>query len=299
MSFPRWALVAVAFVLAGCSGSTVPDALAAEQDGAATTAPAEQAVDDALPALSDAADPDEPDSDDAGSPDADSAVDSDAGSQSGASGEVSPIEAFDPNAEPPAAGEVDTSRAWISRRSMSASEIEVVWSTPEVSSEYHVHRLPRTSDIEPDSSLLTDANRIHVADEQGVFVDTGVTAGERYWYAIRGIDDGGAVQSVGWHLTAAVTDTQPPSAVEFDLEERDGAIFIEWDEPAENFELHSYRILRAVGDGEPEVVGATWTLDQRSFIDETPPQAVVTYSVVALDFHWNDSEPTEVTVDLS
>lgn len=285
MAFRRWFLAVAAIVLAGCSGSgaVAPESAAPEQvaPDASEIEPVEVPVED---------DPD-------GSA-VDPNVEPSDGTGDGSESSVAPppLEAPDENIT---FTEPDSSDAWISRRSMEATSIEVVWSAPEGAVEYQVHRLGRTDLARPQATELTESNRLHTGEETGTFLDDTVVAGELYWYGIRGVDAEGEVLSVGWHEAAAVTDVEPPEQVELSAVQSDGAVLLEWTEPAENFQLHGYRILRAVGNGEPEVVATTWTLDQRSFLDDGAPEGAVSYSVVAFDFHWNDSDPTEVTIDRS
>lgn len=222
------------------------------------------------------------------------------GSQEPASSEAPPpVEAYDPDAEPVSDVETDPTTAWISRRSMSAERVEVVWSAPEGAAEYQIHRVLWEDRAEPDGSVMTADNLITTGDVVGSFVDDDVTDGEQYWYGVRGVDADGNAISVGWHWVAAVTDDQPPSKVPLSAQQPDvSSVLVSWSEPEENYQMHGYRILRAVGDSEPEVVATTWDLNQMSFLDSDPPSGTVTYSVVAFDFHWNDSEPAEVTLEL-
>ena len=193
----------------------------------------------------------------------------------------------------------DATTAWISRRSMNASEIELVWSAPEGADTYEIHRLVRTEETPPPTQALAEENRIHDGPENGTFVDQGVIDGTAYWYGIRGLDAAGNVVSVGWHQAAAVTDEQPPSPVALTLEETEQSIMLSWNQPEENFELHGYRILRSVDDQEPEILATTWNIDQTTFVDDSAPSGTVTYLVAAFDFHWNESERSEVSIDIS
>ncbi len=274
----------VLLALAGCSGSTAPEARS-DRDAPTAASAAEVAASEQEPGSV------------ITNNDTNTGVDSSAAAAAQASSPP-PVEAFDASATQPAT-DIDPTSAWISRRSMSSSAIELVWSAPEGSAEYQVHRVPGTSDMQPDDSEMSAENLIHTGDFNGVHVDDAVTEGTRYWYGVRGLDADGAVVSTGWHLAAAITDDEPPAQVELTAEQTDGSVLLSWNQPAENYELHSYRILRAVGNEEPEVVASTWDINQTSFIDDDPPDELVTYSVIAFDFHWNGSEPSEVTLDRS
>ena len=183
---------------------------------------------------------------------------------------------------------------------MSASLIDVVWSAPEGASSYELHRieadLPASVEDEPDASVMTADTLVVSIDATGTFEDTSVVEGTAYWYGVRGLNEDGSVASIGWHLTFAVTDDEPPAPIDFEVEDGDGQVLISWTAPAENFQLHGYRIVRGEAGAELETVGMTWNLDQMSFIDPDPPAGDVTYSVLALDFHWNLSEGIEQTV---
>jgi len=217
--------------------------------------------------------------------------------------ESSAAEPLRPTGGPPitAAPQVDTTSAYISRLSMSADTIEVNWSESEGVAEYRVHRIPRTSDVEPPVEAMTDDNVIHVTNAGGRFADEDVEAGTEYWHGVREFSAAGVLVAHGWHKTAAVDDEEPPSVVDgITAVFENGEVVVTWAEPEENYQLHGYRVLRGI-DGEPsESIAVTWRLDQRSFIDEEPPiSADVIYEVVAFDFHWNQSAPGGVTVDLT
>ena len=284
----RYVLIAFAVLaLMGCSGSEDASAAladdASETVGDATDAPSSTSTSTTTTTTSPTTVPT-------------SAVEAE-GASAPATGSVAPARPFEPL---PESGPSETA-AWISRRSMSADVIEMVWSAPEGAASYEVHRVAN-QDGHPANSAMTSATRIHAFgpdESNGVFIDDDLAEGELYWYGVRSVDGDGQVLSVGWHETAAVTDEEPPSAVAASVEVGDQGILVSWDMPEENFRLHSYRVFRSVDGGEFEHVSSTWNIDQTSLLDDDPPSGVVTYSVVTLDFHWNESEPGTVTVDLS
>lgn len=183
---------------------------------------------------------------------------------------------------------------------MSADAIELTWSaSTEGAVEYQVHRVERTSETRPELSEMTSDNLLHTATEAGRFTDDTVSEGTRYWFGVRALAADGTVRAHGWHGADAVTDTTPPSLVgNLTAELVDGEALITWTTPEENYELHGYRVLRAVDGGELESLATTWRLDQTSLIDdELPASGTVTYGVKAFDFHWNDSEVALVELD--
>ncbi len=211
---------------------------------------------------------------------------------------VGAIRAYDDG--PTTTNAPDPTSAWISRSEMSASAIEVSWSAPEGAAAYDVHRVPRLSDDEPAAEVMTVDNLIHTGEAQGRFADDGVEEGTRYWYGVRGLSDDGVLLSHGWHRADAVTDLEPPDPVGVLSAVVEGAeVLVTWTQPDENYELHGYQIFRSLDGGEPEPMATTWKVEQTSFVDDRPPAAgQVTYEIVAFDFHWNDSEPARVAVDL-
>lgn len=213
------------------------------------------------------------------------------------------VPALTPAGEPSSENEPEnTNSAWISRRSMTAEGIELTWSAPEGASVYEIHRVSHSSDSPPEAAAMSSETEIHTVGEggaTGVFLDEAVSEGARYWYGVRGLDAAGSTASIGWHRADAVTDNEAPAPVEVVLAVAEGEVLLSWVAPDENYQLHGYRVLRSIDGGEAEVVATTWNLDQTSFVDAEPPQAEVSYSVVAFDFHWNDSEPSPVSVDLS
>lgn len=181
--------------------------------------------------------------------------------------------------------------AWISRTLMADDRIEVTWSTVEGAGFYHLHRIRSVSDAVPDLGMMTSENQFLVADDSGVYVDTKVETGARYWYGVRALDANGALVSYFWHLAVAVTDEEPPAPVgAASATVEGGGVRVSWTQPSENYELHGYRLLRAVDGGAPEILRETWDLDETSFVDaDPPPGGVATYTIVAFDLHWNES----------
>lgn len=219
---------------------------------------------------------------------------------------VAPAEPFEEVERPEPVS--DPTSAWIARRFMTAAAIELTWSAPEGAADYQIHRLPLASENPPDVSAMTNENRIYSTSEsaepgdtgeRGLVTDTDVTEGEQYWYGVRGLDADGTVLSSGWHQADAVDDEEPPAQVAVNMTVENGVVTLTWEPPAENYELHSYRILRRISGEEFEIVSTTWNLDQTSFVDDDPPDGVDAYAVVAMDFHYNRSEPTALPVDLS
>ena len=214
-----------------------------------------------------------------------------AGSADSGAAAPAPLEAFDQNTEP----QEDTGgTAWISRVNMTAESIEVTWASTDNAVEYQIHRVP-LSPAPPGVEVLTAENLIHTATENGRVVDDTVEAGTQYWYGVRSLSASGDILAHAWHRADAVTDVDPPEAPGVSATAQDGGVLVEWSVPDEGYELHAYRVLRGVDGAEPELLATTWTLDQRSFIDDDPPASEeVVYQVVALDFHWNVSSPGEV-----
>lgn len=183
---------------------------------------------------------------------------------------------------------------------MSTSEIGLTWSTSDGAVEYQVHRLVRTSEDRPEAEAMTEATLIHTATDSGRWTDEGVEAGTKYWYGLRALAADGTLVAHGWHQTAAVTDEEPPSTVgELTATVDDEGVLVTWTQPTENYELHGYRVFRGVDGQEPESISTTWRVGQTSFLDDDPPVGEVTYRIVAFDFHWNDSAPSDVVIDLS
>lgn len=200
---------------------------------------------------------------------------------------------------PKTTSESASSMAYISRAAMSNTSIDMRWSSYDDAAEYRIHRLARTSDQRPELEAMTAENEVHIATATNAFVDDGVETGTRYWYGVRVLAADGALVAHGWHPADAITDEEPPTPVGgLEAVVKDGEVLLSWDEPDENYQLHSYQVLRGVDGAEPEGVSATWNLEQRTFIDDDPPSGTVTYQITSHDFHWNVSEPSEITVDI-
>ncbi len=211
------------------------------------------------------------------------------------------VEPLRPYTSSPSTTEPDYSTsAWISRKSMSDSNIELTWSSTDGAVEYQIHRLPRAVDDQPEVAEMTAENLIHTATDAGQWTDDGVLAGTPYWYGVRSLAADGTLVAHGWHRAAAVTDEEPPTEVgALAAVVGDDGVLVTWTQPDENYELHGYRVLRGVDGQEPELISNTWKVSQTSFLDDDPPAGQVTYQIVAFDFHWNESAPADVVIDLS
>lgn len=294
----RHSLFGVLLVLSACSGSASSDQSLAN-DSSNEEQPSESAIDEVESDDSPATTAPETTALETTASSTEPVSQGDDPSPESSSATVAPLT---PAGDPPPVDDSDNAdEAWISRRSMSADSIELTWAAPEGASSYEIHRLS-ASDSPPAESEMTAETQIHSTGNEGRsgrFTDSDVDEGAKYWYGVRGVDEAGETVSTGWHRADAVTDDEPPSSVEPTLSVENGTVFLEWAAPDENYALHGYRVLRTLDGEEPELVATTWNLDQRSFSDDEPPQATVSYSVVAFDFHWNDAEPSPVAVDLS
>ncbi len=210
-----------------------------------------------------------------------------------------PLRPYD-DEEPPAPSDEPTTSVWVTRSIMTADLIEIRWSAPEGAAEYHVHRMPRDSETRPDAAAMTEDNLIHVGEEASTYADDTVVDGTRYWYGVRGVAADGSVLSAGWHRADAVTDEQPPDPVgNLQAELVDGEAVVTWTEPNDNYSMYGYTVARVLDGGEPEIVVTTWDPDQTSFIDgDISGASQLSYQIYAFDFHWNDSAPAEVSVQL-
>jgi len=290
----RYPLVVALLVLAGCSGSTA--------SAPSSTEPAES-VESAVEAVGDDDDGNVESNSEVVSIEESTSTSTAAETVSDEPDEMSSVAPVVPAGDPvPPDPDASDTTAWLSRRSMSASAIELIWSAGVTSAECSLHRFAYAEE-RPDASAMTADNRIHTSPhlegEPNIFLDSDVTEGEKYQYGVICLDSAGAVSSVGWSRLDAVTDEEPPSPVEVSLDVEDGVVMMTWSEPEENYELHAYQIHRSVGGQEPEVIATTWNLDQRSFVDDDPPEGVTSYGVSSYDFHFNNSEPTMIAVDLS
>lgn len=222
------------------------------------------------------------------------------GTESATPSSTRAIRPYDETAATATNVERDPTHVWVSRITMREDLIEVIWESADDATAYHLHRIPWISETKPAVESMTPENEVHATNDNGTFADAEVEPGGRYWYGVRAVDPDGALIAHGWHSVAAVTDDESPSMVGgLSAVIDSGEVRVKWDRPEDNYELSGYRVLRAVDGGEPETVAATWDIKQTAFVDDRPPaEGRVTYSVVAMDFHWNLSEPAEVEVEL-
>ena len=146
LSMARWLFLAL--VVAACS-SAPGDALpGADSIAAPAESESEPSVPDS-PTTSSGQDPDE------------------------ASEPSEPVDPLRPAGDPQPEVVVGDNGAWISRRSLAASSIELTWSNGDGGDDvdFTIHRLVQTDDQPPVASELTADNLIHSAGDVGNFVD--------------------------------------------------------------------------------------------------------------------------------
>lgn len=291
-------------VFVGACSSEAPDVAAGSDAPAATSAPVEAptaaptaAVDEEIPTVTAASSNDSTPIADS-TPVADSTAIAD--SRAIADDEPAPLRPYGEVTPAPDTGEPSTS-VYVTRTSMTSDEIRIKWSAPEGAAEYQLHRVIRDSASRPEVDAMTEDSFVGDVEFTGTFEDDSVEEGTLYWYGVRGLAADGTLLSHGWHLGYAVDDTESPTMVgDITAVLSDGEIVISWSRPTDNYQLHAYRVYRAIEGGKPEGVVATWDLDQTSFVDDPAVlSGEVTYSVIAFDVHWNQSDPATVVVTVS
>jgi hypothetical protein len=255
-------LAALTLVLAGCSGS------ADEADSTSTVEEA-SAVEATQGAESDQAET--------------------TTTEERSSGSAPPASRADEN--PPVAGD----KHWIGRGTMTSSSIELVWSPVIDATGYQVYRLDDIIGFDPDTVPLDDAVLVFDGDAS-VTVDSDVVEGAFYTYVLEvQMSDGPLPRR--WTQTLAMDDTTPPSPItNLEVSAGPDGVLLTWDESSDDIEFASYSVSVLEGD-QLRYIGGGGDPEVTSFLDARPPAGIVTYSVQAVDFHDNRTEPVEIQYD--
>ena len=192
---------------------------------------------------------------------------------------------------PPVAGD----KHWIGRGTMTSSSIELVWSPVIDATGYRVYRLDDIIGFDPDSVPLDDAVLVFDGNAS-VAVDSNVAEGTFYTYVLEvQMSDGPLPRR--WTQTLAMDDTTPPSPItNLDITAGPDGVLLTWDESSDDIEFASYSVSVLEGD-QLRYIGGGGDPEVTSFLDTRPPAGIVTYSVQAVDFHDNRTEPVEIQFD--
>lgn len=104
------------------------------------------------------------------------------------------------------------------------------------------------------------------------------------------------VLSRRWTQGLAIDDTTPPTPItNLRSEMTAEGLLLSWDPSSDNVEFAAYSV--SIVDGEQlRYIGGGADVEQSSFLDTRPPAGTVTYSVQAVDFHDNRTEPATIEV---
>ncbi len=182
---------------------------------------------------------------------------------------------------------------WIGRGAMTASSIELVWAAVEGAESYRIHRFETVGGIDPDSVTLDETTLVHEGSAAVTTMDDGVVEGTFYTYILEVLVAGGSLER-RWTEGLARDDTTPPTPItNLRAESTTDGVLISWDPSSDDVEFASYSVSLVEGD-QLRYIGGGADEQQSSFLDTRPPDGVVTYSVQAVDFHDNRTEPATV-----
>jgi len=129
------------------------------------------------------------------------------------------------------------------------------------------------------------------------YLDGGLEPEHDYLYEVMAVDWAGNVSSAAaiTARTGSTGDLEPPSPPQHlrAVAAPGGVVTLEWGAAADNVEVTGYRILRAVGDASPEVVGSADGGDTLTYTDTgLAASTAYAYTVTAFDAAGNDSAPS-------
>jgi len=193
---------------------------------------------------------------------------------------------------------LDTGSNWLGHGEMDEEKVELAWSPVDRADTYQIHR--HITGIDVDTAELDDSNLVYRGPETQ-FVDATVEPNNFYTYFLV-VEIDGEFGGRRWTQTLTVTDTEPPTKITgLTAERTNDGILLTWDQSSDNVEFASYAVksVKLSTDGEEQLtyIGGGADLPQTSFLDTKPPDGSATYSVEAVDFHDNRSEPTRIVVD--
>lgn len=184
---------------------------------------------------------------------------------------------------------------WLGRGTMTASSIELFWAPVEAADQYNIYRIDNVSGFDSETISLTADDLVYDGTET-VFVDTTVETGAFYTYIME-VEVADELLARRWAQTLAADDTVPPEPITgLTAERTDEGILLSWNPTDDDVEFSSYSVSLVQGD-QLTYLGGGGDIEAVSFIDRTPPDGAVTYSVQAVDFHDNRTEAVEITVE--
>jgi len=184
---------------------------------------------------------------------------------------------------------------WIGRNLMTSSSVELVWSEIKSNSaNYRVHRFERTNGLNPDTAIFSDLSKVY-AGKATTWTDSHVKPNQFYTYVLDVNVDGKALPR-RWTEALTVDDNEAPAAITgLRAEITADGVLLSWNRSADNVEFAAYSI-SIVEDSHLKYIGGGADLEQTSFLDNRPQPGLITYAVVAVDFHNNRTEAAMVSV---
>lgn len=186
---------------------------------------------------------------------------------------------------------------WIGRNVMTSSSVELVWSEIKGDSvSYRIHRFERNNGFNPDTAALSDATAVYVGDAT-TWTDTKVKPDQFYTYVLDARVD---KQTLPRRWTEALTsdDTEAPSAITgLRAEINADGVLLSWGRSSDNVEFAAYSV-SIVEPDRLKYIGGGADIEQTSFLDNRPESGLITYAVVAVDFHDNRTEAATITVNI-
>jgi len=184
---------------------------------------------------------------------------------------------------------------WIGRNQMTESSVELVWSKIKGDSViYRVHRFERNAGFNPDTAIFSAESEVYAGDVT-TWTDRNVKSNQFYTYVLDAEIDAKQLPR-RWTEALTADDTEAPKTITgLQAAITDGGVLLSWNRSADNVEFAAYSV-SIVEDGRLKYIGGGADLEQTSFLDNRPQTGLITYAVVAVDFHNNRTEAAKVSV---
>ena len=186
---------------------------------------------------------------------------------------------------------------WIGRNLMTSSSVELVWSKIAGDSvTYRIHRFERNAGFNPDTAKFSADSEIYSGDANQ-WIDREVKANQFYTYVLDAEVDGKQLPR-RWTEALTSDDTEAPTAITgLQANLTPEGVLLSWNRSADNVEFAAYSV-SIVEENRLKYIGGGADIEQTSFLDNRPKSGLITYAVVAVDFHNNRTEAATVEVNV-
>lgn len=185
---------------------------------------------------------------------------------------------------------------WIGRDLMTSSSVKLVWSTIKGDSvSYRIHRFERNNGFNPDTAAFSDSSEVYSGESVTTWTDNNVKPNQFYTYILEA-KVGDKTLPRRWTVALTADDTEAPEPINgLRAEITADGVLLSWNRSSDNVEFAAYSV-SIVEEDRLKYIGGGADIEQTSFLDNRPQLGLITYAVVAVDFHNNRTDAAMISV---